>query len=274
MHYDPIKEKLGTLFNRWRFTRRLFYLLLDLILLRTWHIHRALNRFFAGFKRNHRLHILDAGSGFGQYAYFMAKKSPYWFVHGLDIKESEVEACTRFFQRSGIHNALFQVGDLVGFSNREAYDLILSVDVMEHIAEDEKVLQHFYESLKPGGLLLINTPSDQGGSGVQKEGDTSFIGEHVRDGYGMQEMQEKLVRAGFNKMELKYTYGKPGSLSWRLSMKWPISVLNLSKWFFVLLPLYYLLIFPLVLLLNVADVEMNHRKGTGLLVWAWKPKHT
>jgi len=39
--------------------------------------------------------------------------------------------------------------------------------------------------------LLISTPSDQGGSDAQEEHD-SFIGEHVRDGYAIKEIEEKL----------------------------------------------------------------------------------
>lgn len=119
-------------------------------------------------------------------------------------------------------------------------------------------------------MLLINTPSDQGGSDVADHGDQSFIGEHVRDGYGKKEMEEKLNRAGFKKVEINYTYGKPGKISWRLSMKYPIMLLGVSKFFLVLLPFYYLLVMPFALILNLADVRMKHKSGTGLMVKAFK----
>jgi hypothetical protein len=40
MQYDPIKKTLGTVFNKTPFLRILFYRLLDLLLLRTWHVKK------------------------------------------------------------------------------------------------------------------------------------------------------------------------------------------------------------------------------------------
>ena len=44
MHYDPIKELLGRQFNRHPLLRRLFYTLLNILLLRSWHVRKALRR--------------------------------------------------------------------------------------------------------------------------------------------------------------------------------------------------------------------------------------
>jgi len=148
---------------------------------------------------------------------------------------------------------------------------------MEHIPNDEAVFQNFFHALKPGGMLLISTPSDQGGSDVHPHDEDisenashSFIGEHVRDGYNILMIQKKLREAGFSCTEAYYTYGKPGKISWNLSMKYPIVMLNLSKLFFILLPFYYLIAFPFALLLNQMDISRKHSSGTGLIVKAWK----
>lgn len=53
-------------------------------------------------------------------------------------------------------------------------------------------------------------------------------------------------------------------------MKYPILLLGLSKWFFVLLPVYYLVVYPLAALLNYMDVNGRHSSGTGLIVKAYK----
>lgn len=270
MEYDPIKQTLGRLFNRYRFTRKLFYFLLDVLLLRTWHIHREIRRFFRQQKAQQGKQILDAGSGFGQYSWFMARRQPEWQVHAIDIKAEEVDASARFFEQCGQKNIRCELADLLDFVNEDTYSLILSVDVMEHIEEDERVFSNFYRSLERGGMLLISTPSDQGGSGVHEEGETSFIGEHVRDGYNISDIREKLERAGFSEIEARYTYGWPGKVSWHLSMKFPIMLLGRSKWFLLLLPFYYLLLMPFVLLLNLADLHIRHHSGTGLLVKGWK----
>ena len=64
MEYDPIKRSLGNVFNRTPFLRKLFYGLLDLLLLRAWHVHKEL-RNYSGWKKE-GLKILDAGAGFGR----------------------------------------------------------------------------------------------------------------------------------------------------------------------------------------------------------------
>lgn len=274
MHYDPIKQTVGQLFNRWLFSRKLFYRLLDILLLRTWYIHRELKKFFRLKKNETDGSVLDAGCGFGQYSYYISRKRPAWKVTGVDLKEDEVASCRDFFTKCHIRHAAFKVADLVTYKQDESYDLIISVDVMEHIENDRAVFRNFFQSLKPGGLLMINTPSDKGGSGVSAQGETSFIEEHVRDGYGMKEMAKKLQEAGFQKISMTYTYGWPGHISWHLSMKFPIRLLGVSKVFLVLLPFYYLLVMPFALILNYVDLRLEHTSGTGLLVKAWKqPNH-
>jgi len=270
MHYDPIKQTLGKLFNRFTFTRKVFYRLLDVLLLRTWHIHRELRRFSRSKRGVKGINVFDAGSGFGQYAYYLARKNRAWSILGMDVKTEEIEACRNFFRKTGLNNVRFEEGDLTVFRQQNAFDLILSVDVMEHIEPDEQVFRNFQYSLKPGGMLLISTPSDQGGSGVESHDDESFIGEHVRDGYGKHEIENKLKKSGFGRVDSKYTYGKPGKISWRLSMKYPIMLLDVSKLFLLVLPFYYLLVIPVALLLNLADVRMKHNSGTGLMVKALK----
>ncbi|HKM93386.1 MAG TPA: class I SAM-dependent methyltransferase [Prolixibacteraceae bacterium] len=270
MQYDPIKKSLGGVFNKSVFLRKLFYRLLDLLLLRSWHVRRELNR----WKNPENAIILDAGSGFGQYTYRMSRKFPDALIKAVDVKEEQVLDCNKFFLKTRLNDrVIFEKADLTQFIEADQFDLILSVDVMEHIEEDVLVFENFYKSLKLGGMLLISTPSDQGGSDSHDHHEdevSGFIDEHVRDGYNIDEIKEKLRGVGFNKITARYQYGKPGSLSWRLSMKYPILMLGASKLFFVILPFYYLLIFPIAALLNWFDLIIEHKKGTGLIVTAFK----
>lgn len=274
MQYDPIKRRLGNFFNQTPVLRRLFYCLLDLLLLRAWHVIKELKSLKES-SLSGKIKILDAGSGFGQYTYRMSRIFPQAVIKGVDVKEEQIEDCNRFFSSINLENRVkFEYADLTKLSETETYDLILSVDVMEHILEDELVFQNFYQSLNDNGVLLISTPSDQGGSDADRHDEDDemhgFIGEHVRDGYAITEIKEKLSRAGFSSIDAKYTYGKAGSLSWRLSMKYPILVLGKSKLFYILLPFYYLIVFPFCALFNYLDVNTSHPKGTGLLVKAVK----
>lgn len=284
MQYDPIKRSLGSVFNRTPFLRKVFYRLLDLLLLRAWHIHKELGAWKKNRTGNAALNgnntpalsILDAGAGFGQYTYYLSTLNPNWRITAVDIKPEQIRDCNTFFQRIDKKNVRFEEADLTQFKREDSYDLILSVDVMEHILDDVSVFKNFYTSLKPNGVLLVSTPSDQGGSDAHDDDhehepdEHGFIDEHVRDGYGVKEIEEKLRAAGFSGVEARYTYGAPGKLSWKLSMKYPIQLLGISKLFFIVLPLYYALIYPVAFTLNWIDTASMHASGTGLMVKAWK----
>jgi SAM-dependent methyltransferase len=269
MQYEPIKRSLGRFFSGPAFIRKIFYLLLHLLLLRSWHVYKALRKMRKELPVP--ASILDAGSGLGQYTWRMCRMSKEWKIEGVDINAEQIEDCKTFFARTGLSGRVsFKTADLAEFNDPAHYDLILSVDVMEHIKDDELVFRNFYNSLKNNGILLISTPSDRGGSDIHGDEDESFIDEHVRNGYSIGDISEKLNRAGFEKTEVCYTYGRAGNLSWLLSMKYPVKMLNASYLFFILLPLYYLIIFPVSIVLNIFDLCLKNKTGTGLLVIARK----
>ncbi|MGD0342536.1 MAG: class I SAM-dependent methyltransferase [Bacteroidales bacterium] len=269
MQYEPIKNLLGRFFSGPLYMRKALYMFLDLLLLRAWHVKKALK------KISHELppdaNILDAGAGLGQYTWRMSRMNKDWKITAVDINEQQVKEGNDFFGKAGMAGKVkFASADLTTYNKPGSFNLILSVDVMEHIKEDEKVFSNFFNSLKENGIVLISTPSDKGGSDVHEDHDTSFIDEHVRDGYSAGEITEKLTRAGFRSAETKYTYGKAGSISWRLSMKYPVKMLNTSYLFFIILPFYYLIAFPVSVILNFFDLYIDHKSGTGLLVVARK----
>jgi SAM-dependent methyltransferase len=269
MQYEPIKRSVGRFFTGPPVMRKILYSLLDLLLLRTWHVKKALRKIVRQFPGDAT--VLDAGSGFGQYTWRMSRMNASWKIKAIDINSEHVGDCTRFFEKAGLSGRVtFETGDLTTLADPDTYNLILSVDVMEHIEEDTKVFSNFYNSLKDNGILLISTPSDQGGSDVHNDGEQSFIDEHVRDGYSIEEITEKLSLAGFRSIDASYTYGKPGNISWRLSMKYPVRMLNHSYLYFIILPLYYLIFFPVAVILNFFDLHLTHSTGTGLLVKARK----
>lgn len=269
MQYEPIKRSLGRFFAGSLFLRKTLYFLLDLLLLRTWHVKKALRKIARQVPAEGS--VLDAGSGFGQYTWRMSRMNSGWKINAIDINEEQIDDCNTFFRKTGLSGRVtFQKGDLTALSELNCYNFILSVDVMEHIEDDVRVFRNFYNSLKNNGILLISTPSDKGGSDVHGDNEESFIDEHVRDGYSISDITEKLSQAGFSTVEAGYTYGKPGNISWRLSMKYPIKMLNISYLFFLILPFYYLIFFPVSIILNIFDLCLIHKTGTGLLVTARK----
>ena len=272
MEYDPIKDRFGRFFKRSPFLQRLFYGLLDLFFLRAWYVRREVRRLLGAFPSSQTVEVLDAGTGFGQYAHFIARAFDNTHILAVDIKQDYLDDARHFFDQTPYATRVdFAYEDLTDLQAEGPFDFALSVDVMEHIEDDRAVFRHVKRVLRPGGHLLVNTPSDLGGSDVHGDADESFIGEHVRDGYNRDELEAKLRDAGLEPVRSLYTYGPYGSMAWRLLIKYPILMLGKSWAFVVLLPFYYLPILPLGLLLNALDLRQDNETGTGLLVIAQKP---
>ena len=267
MKYDPIKKVFGNAVSDNSFLRKIFYWLLDLMFLRSWHVRKKVRELY---QKNTKMDIFDAGMGFGQYTYFMAKRFPDSSILAVDVKDEQVEDCRKFFSKCGYSNVKFEIADLTKIEYRDKFDFILCVDVMEHIVEDEVVFKNFYNALKTGGKLLVNTPSNLGGSDAHDDDDESFIEEHARIGYSKEDITGKMNRAGLDVESIDYAYGKYGTISWRFGIKYPIMIAGASKFFILLLPFYYLFTLWFVLILMWLDVHTDNKEGTGVLVVAEK----
>jgi len=272
MKYDPIKDRLGRFVSKHPVLQRLFYGTLNLLFLRAWYVRREVRRLLDTYPADQPVRVLDAGTGFGQYAYFVARTFPNARVRAVDVKQDYLERAQDFVDQTPYREQVtWTLDDLTDLQAEGPFDLILSVDVMEHIAADRAVFGHFARVLRPGGHVIINTPSDQGGSDVQGDSDESFIGEHVRDGYNLQALEGKLRDAGLEPVRSLYTYGPYGSRAWRWLIKRPMQMLGATWASLIILPLYYLAALPLGLYLNAKDLEHPNETGTGVLVVAQKP---
>ena len=263
MYYDPVKNIFAKVIRKFPFLRILFYKILDLMFLRSWYVRRELRKMRTKFGTT-AIEIYDAGSGYGQYTYFMSKKMSPSDILSVDVKEDWINDCRVFFSSRKLNNVSFAVEDLKDMIHQNKFDLIVCVDVMEHINDDVKVFNNFYTALKGGGYLLINSPSAFGGSDVHDDKQESFIGEHARDGYSKQDLENKLHPIGFKTYSSKYTYGFWGDKAWRLGIKYPMVLLNISKIFLIILPVYYLLTLPLTLLMMGIDFSIENKVGSGI----------
>ncbi|MFZ1081372.1 MAG: class I SAM-dependent methyltransferase, partial [Candidatus Kryptoniota bacterium] len=151
MRYEPIKDKLGKIVGESAVKRRILYCILGVIFLREWHVKRGLRKIF----REKRIEsVLDAGSGFGQYSYYIARKkskiqpAEEAKVCGVDINREEINKCNTFAGRLGLSNLSFGFADLEKLEFNEEFDLVVSVDVMEHIKDDIIVFKNFCKALR------------------------------------------------------------------------------------------------------------------------------
>jgi 2-polyprenyl-3-methyl-5-hydroxy-6-metoxy-1,4-benzoquinol methylase len=263
MYYDPIKNIFANIIRKYPSLRILFYKLLDLMFLRSWYVRNELKK-IRDLTSQKELSIYDAGTGYGQYAYFMARKLKPNNIYAVDVKKVWIEDCDVFFKNQSLKNVTFGIEDLLKISHDNKFDLITTIDVMEHIEDDIKVFHNFYKALKKDGFLLINSPSTFGGSDVHNDDDESFISEHARSGYSYEDLKSKLESVGFSVYKSKYTYGFWGNLSWHLGIKTPIKMLGISKILFIVIPFYFILTLPFTFLFMWIDYHSENKIGTGI----------
>lgn len=268
--YDPVKDQLAKLIRRSAILRRIFYFILNLLFLRSWHLRRLITFKGEELDASGGWNLLDAGSGFGQYDYFILNKFKNVKITSVDVKESYLEDNRKFFQDEIEQGRIkFELADLLEIKMGEKFDFIICIDVLEHIEEDQKVLQNLSHSLKKGGFFLMHSPSHL--SEEDGEEDNSFVGEHARAGYSKKEIEDKLMIAELMPEITQYTYGKWGRRAWKLSVKWPMILLNkFSLWAIFLLFIYYPIILPIVLIMNFADLFNGKKTGNGIYSLARK----
>ncbi|MGM0507072.1 MAG: class I SAM-dependent methyltransferase [Bacteroidota bacterium] len=261
--YDRIKDQLARSVRRHPILRRGLYLILDVLFLRSWYLRREIRRWIRARKES-SFHVLDAGSGFGQYDRFLLEATPSVEIVAVDVKEEYLLDAASYMRSSGYGDRIqYQEIDLLELEMENEFDLILSIDVLEHIEEDREVLRRLYRALRPGGTLMVHSPSH---FSIRDAGDEeSFVDEHARTGYSDSDLREKLMSAGFSVEKIGYSYGFWGHLAWVWTVKWPM--LWLTRLGVPVLPLlfpWYLLTILPAMVLNRIDLHWPNREGTGI----------
>ena len=103
-------------------------------------------------------HILDAGCGVGGSARFLAKKLNA-NVLGLTLSPVQAERAARLNEAAGLNGQVrIQVQDVLQLQpDQGPFDLIWSLESAEHMPEKQRLLQVFFDALRPGGTLLMAT---------------------------------------------------------------------------------------------------------------------
>lgn len=253
MEYEPLKLKINRLLDRLPVLRRLFYLILDAFILRQWYVKRAIRE---SVKSKKGFHVYDAGTGFGQYSHYILKQFPQARVLSVDINAHLMNAWNKFALKKWSRRVKIERADLQTYVPESKQDLILAIDILEHIEDDLAVLQNFRKCLNVQGVLIISTPY------ATKE--AGFTAEHFRDGYTEEDLRDKLNKSGFQADEIRYSYGFWGNLAWYLTTRIPLAGRR-CFWFIVLSPIYFLISYPLALMMMLIDYHSNNRRGRGMI---------
>jgi SAM-dependent methyltransferase len=103
--------------------------------------------------------ILEVGSGIGNMAAYLLDRE---LIVTSDIMPEYREALSkRFADKSNVHVVDFSLDNGSGKEEirRHAIDTVICVNVLEHIEDDRRALQHMADLLPPGGRLIILVPA-------------------------------------------------------------------------------------------------------------------
>lgn len=130
--------------------------------------------------------FLEIGCGTGFVISAISKRFPEARLSGSEYFEEGL-----VYARQRVPGAEFTQMDARRIPYESELDTIGAFDVLEHIEEDEVVLQQIYKALKPGGIVFITVP--------QHRWLWSAVDEyacHVRR-YDANELNNKVCNAGF-----------------------------------------------------------------------------
>lgn len=136
--------------------------------------------------RQRKLKILDAGCGTGETLRFLSSYSKNVIGMELDHKAAELAR-----EKSKVPIFIGKLPEDMPFP-KNYFDLIVLLDVLEHIEDDQETLNILTSRLKPGGHLLITVPAFQF---LWSNHDESH---HHKRRYRLKEISTKLEISGLN----------------------------------------------------------------------------
>jgi SAM-dependent methyltransferase len=143
-----------------------------------------------GLPKSDGFRLLDAGCGTGQMTKLLEQ---YGEAIGLEIAPEAIE----FARRRGVRNIVKGSISNPPFA-AGSFDLVLSLDVIEHVDNDKLILESLFEVVKPGGHLIITVPAFES---LWSEHDE--INQHKRR-YRIPRLRKMMEGAGFDVTRITY----------------------------------------------------------------------
>lgn len=164
---------------------------------------KALLREFAEYLRGN---VLEVGAGVGQITEALLQKNE---IQRLVSIEPHAGFYRQLLERFPKHNVV--QGTIEDLKGEDAWDAVISINVLEHIQNDERELKSYRERLqKNAGVLCLFVPARME---IYADIDKDFG--HFRR-YAKSELKQKLERAGFRILRLRY-YNIAGYFAWWLN---------------------------------------------------------
>lgn len=120
-----------------------------------WHIgkRKYVKNFLTQYLEKKNYKIFEIGCGVGEITSVLEKHGT---VYANDLSKVALEYCKNKGIKNIIHGDINKL-DLEKYSGE--FDLVIALDVLEHIQEDTKTIERAHKLLKPNGLFLTNVPA-------------------------------------------------------------------------------------------------------------------
>jgi len=156
---------------------------------------------------------LNAGCGEGLFFSFLNDFRELTRIVHMDLRKPSLS----HFSPEARHEAA--EGSLVDlpFKDNE-FDFVLCTEVLEHIPDDARALSEIWRVLRPGGLVLLSTPTPP----------APHDSAHAREGYTLAEFRERFAAARIEL--LKHAYCFHGAMRWLLkTWRWQYELAHQQK---------------------------------------------
>ncbi len=104
-----------------------------------------------------KLKILDAGCGTGEFVFPLLREhyGKTLQLHGYDLSPDMLAVAKKKFPFARLRSG---PAEHLPYADH-TFDLIISRETLEHLEHPSQAVREFYRVLKPGGLLVVSTPS-------------------------------------------------------------------------------------------------------------------
>ena len=151
--------------------------------------------------------ILEVGAGRGTYSTHFADHG-----HLTALEPSEASSAALRERLKDYPNVVVFTAQLDGTAAPGSYDTVVLLNVLEHIPDDRQALGDIYESLAPGGKLVLWVPAFEALYGKFDQ----RIGHYRR--YKRNELLALMHHVGFQQVTARYT-NLPGFFAWWLIVR-------------------------------------------------------
>lgn len=105
--------------------------------------------------KNKDAKVLDCGSGIGLSLYYLSKF--YKNIIGIDVDQQNIRIAKKQFNKLGCNTKIILYDGKKLPYRDNTFDLIISMEVWEHVKNPDIMLSEIRRVLKPGGILHITT---------------------------------------------------------------------------------------------------------------------